>query len=88
MVRIAGGFVFCLDATNWELMGALNVGKRRQGKIAAKMAKHIGQGGPVRPFLQDVQPGTRTIRLILAICRAWEAQADDRLVEVGIAETL
>ena len=29
---------------------------------------------------------TRTIRIVLAVARAWEARVDNRLYEVGVAE--
>jgi polyphosphate kinase 2 (PPK2 family) len=50
--------------------------------------KHIGRGGPNQDFLQGVKPFTRTIRIFLAVARALEARDDNRLLEVGVAETL
>lgn len=69
-------------------MAALNVLKRKQARKGVKFLKKIGRGGPTKPFLAEVHPFTRTIRIILAIARGWEARVDNRLVEVGIAEAL
>ena len=69
-------------------MALWNVTKRKQLKEALRNEKVIGRGGFVQVFLDDVQPMTRTIRIILAICRAWEARVDDRFYEVGLAEAL
>lgn len=66
----------------------LDLNYPKEGKLAAKLAKRIGQGGPMKQFLNEVQPFTRTIRAGLAIARAVEAKVDNRLYEVGVAETL
>lgn len=60
----------------------------RQLKLSAKISKRIGQGGPIKDWLNEVQPYTRSIRIILAIARAIEAKIDNRMYEVGIAEAL
>jgi hypothetical protein len=65
-----------------------DVTKRSQLKRAAKQEKLIGQGGVAAGFLNDVQPFTRVLRIVLALCRAWEARVDNRFYEVGIAEFL
>ncbi len=67
-------------------MGALNVNKHRQAKLALKFVKHIGQGGPLSVFFDEVQKFTRTMRIVLGVARAWEARVDNRLLEVSMAE--
>lgn len=65
-----------------------HVSKHKQAKHALKQMKSIGQGGVVRLWLQEVHPFTRSIRIILAVARAWEARVDNRMYEVGLAEAL
>lgn len=48
--------------------------------------KMIGRGGYVADFLNDVTVFTRTIRIILACARGWEARVDNRFMEVLLAE--
>jgi hypothetical protein len=67
-------------------MAEWDVEKRRQMKQAVRMVKQLGRGGPIQLFLAEVQVFTRTIRLVLAMARAWEARVDNRFYEVGIAE--
>eukprot|EP00980_Cylindrotheca_fusiformis_P028310 scaffold22591_cov125-Cylindrotheca_fusiformis.AAC.6 len=86
LVRLSGGYEYCLVPINWEAMGTYMVEKRRQGKRALRSMKAIGRGGPSSDFLSVVKPFTRTIRLFLAIARGYEARRDQRLVEVGLAE--
>lgn len=50
------------------------------------MVKQLGRGGPIKLFFDEVQPFTRTLRLVLALARALEARVDNRFYEVGIAE--
>jgi hypothetical protein len=88
LVRTSGGYEYCLDHINWETMASYIVRKRRQAKDALKSMKAIGRGGPSRDFLTNVKPFTRTIRIVLAVARGWEARVDNRLYEVGIAEAL
>lgn len=56
LLRTSGGYEFCLDPINWELMGTYLVRKRRQAAKALKRVKKIGRGGPVRDFLVNVKP--------------------------------
>ena len=87
LVRLAGAGVYSAIPLNWTTMATWDVTEgRKQLKAAYKQMKRVGQGGVIRPFLQYVHPFTRTIRLILAIARAWEARVDNRLYEVGLAE--
>jgi len=88
LVRVSGGYVYCQDPLNWTTMAIWKVSKDKQAKHALKQMKDIGKGGPIRIFLQKVHPFTRSIRIILAVARAWEARADNRLYEVGLAEGL
>ncbi|GAX23460.1 hypothetical protein FisN_15Lh156 [Fistulifera solaris] len=84
LVRLAGTTVLCQKS--WELMTEWDVEKRRQMKQAVRMVKQLGRGGPIQLFLAEVQVFTRTIRLVLAMARAWEARVDNRFYEVGLAE--
>jgi len=89
LVRLSGGLVYCQDPLQWTAMSIWHVSKDgKQAKHALKQMKSIGKGGAARLFLQEVHPFTRTIRIILAVARAWEARVDNRLYEVGIAEAL
>jgi hypothetical protein len=67
-------------------MGAFNVKKHKQAKRALKSMKVIGRGGVSRDFLKLVHPFTRSIRILLAIARGWEARIDNRFYEVLVAE--
>lgn len=88
LVRLAGGYVYCLDPLLWATMAMWDVQDPTEAKLAWKQSKAIGQGGTIKPFLEDVHPFTRSIRIILAVARAWEARVDNRLYEVGLAEAL
>jgi hypothetical protein len=88
LLRLAGGLVFCGDDLAWEAMATFDVSRHKQARRARKMVKNIGRGGPIAPFLAMVHPFTRTLRIVLAFARAWEAKVDNRLYEVGLAEAL
>lgn len=70
----------------WSQMARLNVHKHKQMKAAYRAMKAIGRGGAERIFLKRVFRFTRTLRIVIAIARAWEARIDNRLYEVGMAE--
>jgi hypothetical protein len=55
LVRVSGGYVYCLNRTNWKAMAAYTVRRRKQAKPALKSMKAIGQGGPSKDFLNNVQ---------------------------------
>eukprot|EP00539_Tryblionella_compressa_P014177 CAMPEP_0178819250 /NCGR_PEP_ID=MMETSP0746-20121128/2870_1 /TAXON_ID=913974 /ORGANISM="Nitzschia punctata, Strain CCMP561" /LENGTH=819 /DNA_ID=CAMNT_0020480499 /DNA_START=138 /DNA_END=2597 /DNA_ORIENTATION=- len=86
LVRLSGGYEYCLNNLAWFAMGAFNVKKHKQAKRALKSMKAIGRGGVSREFLQNVHPFTRSVRLLLAIARGWEARVDNRFFEVLVAE--
>lgn len=86
LVRVSGGIVWCQDPVNWVRMAEIKVQKSKGASQGLKVIKRIGRGGPTAIFHNEIQPFTRSIRLILAICRAWEARVDNRLCEVGLAE--
>jgi hypothetical protein len=88
LVRVSGGYEYCIDKNNWLAMGLYKVSRHRQAKKALKSVKGIGRGGPSRDFLANVQPFTRSIRIILAVARGWEAKVDNRFMEVLLAEAL
>lgn len=69
-------------------MVAFDVARRTQLKAAVRAEKTIGRGAAEGAFLDFVQPFTRSVRIVLACCRAWEARVDDRFYEVGLAEAL
>mmetsp|Transcript_59263 Transcript_59263/g.144912 ORF Transcript_59263/g.144912 Transcript_59263/m.144912 type:complete len:878 (-) Transcript_59263:4409-7042(-) len=86
LVRLSGGYEYCLSTLHWTAMGLYNVNKRKQGKHALKAMKTIGRGGVSKDFLKHVKPFTRSIRIVLAVARGWEARVDNRMFEVLIAE--
>lgn len=88
LVRVSGGYEYCLTEINWVAMGLYKVSKHRQAKKALKSVKGIGRGGPSRDFLSNIKPFTRSIRIILAVARGWEAKVDNRFTEVMLAEAL
>jgi polyphosphate kinase 2 (PPK2 family) len=99
LVRLAGSYQWCYDKSNWIAMALLDISSsssakfsRKQQKFAMRQAirsvKSIGRGGPIRNFLENVHAFTRTLRLVLAVFRALEARVDNRLLEVGVAETM
>ncbi|KAG7352169.1 hypothetical protein IV203_008217 [Nitzschia inconspicua] len=86
LVRLTGGYEYCLNTLAWMAMAAFNVKKHKQAKQALKSMKAIGRGGVSRDFLKHVKPFTRSIRIVLAVARGWEARVDNRFYEVLIAE--
>lgn len=56
LVRLSGGYEYCLNPTNWTAMGAYAVQKRKQGKRALRSMKAIGRGGVSKDFLSNVKP--------------------------------
>jgi hypothetical protein len=56
LVRLSGGYEYCLNNLAWVAMGAYNVAKHKQSKGALKSMKAIGRGGVSRDFLQIVHP--------------------------------
>lgn len=56
LVRLSGGYEYCLNPINWQAMGIYMVEKRKQGKRALRSMKAIGRGGPSRDFLSNVKP--------------------------------
>jgi hypothetical protein len=71
LVRVSGGYEFCLDRINWEAMAAYTVRKHKQAKRALKSMKAIGRGGPSRDFLHNVKPVSSFLeqRIILSWLR-------------------
>ena len=52
---------------------------------ALRLVKKLGRGGPMRWFLQTVQPFTRTLRIVVGSWR-WIEAAQCRRLEVGVEE--
>jgi len=88
LVRVSGGYEFCINKVHWIEMGLYKVSRHKQAKKALKSVKGIGRGGPSADFLAVVQPFTRGIRIVLAVARGWEARVDNRFLEVLLAEIL
>lgn len=86
LVRLSGGYEYCLSTIAWTAMGLYDVTRRKQSKHALRAMKTIGRGGVSRDFLKNVKPFTRSIRILLAVARGWEARVDNRMMEVFIAE--
>lgn len=84
---MSGLAVFAHTEANQEAFAALNLLKKKGPKHAAKLVKHMGQGGPMRPFLKAVQPLTRTIRIVCALWR-WVEATKARRAEVGCRELM
>jgi len=57
----------------------------RNTRHAVKIVKKLGQGGPMRFFLQYVHPFTRSLRLLVGVWR-WTEAAQCRRGEVGTEE--
>ena len=77
--------MFYISDETHDAIETLNLMKRKGPKLAAKLVKRMGQGGPMRPFLKASQPFTRTVRIVCAIWRFVEATRPRR-VEVGFRE--
>jgi len=85
LVRLGG--LETLAREQWHEMELLEPKKRKAMKHAFKYAKRMGQGGPMRGFLNGVQPFTRGVRLLVAAWR-WFESAPCRRLEVGVEESL
>jgi hypothetical protein len=64
LVRVSGGYQYCLNSVVWVAMGAFNVQKHKQAKQALKSMKAIGRGGVSRDFLAHVQPVSTILQSI------------------------
>jgi hypothetical protein len=87
LVRLGGLIVFAADALIWEQLTTANLKRRKGRKRAAKLSKHLGQGGPMHWFLQICRPFTRTVRIVVAVWR-WIEAAKPRRREVGVEEAM
>ena len=85
LVRLAGLWVRTEDDLIWEKMVGIKIWKSKGPRKALKLIKRLGQGGPMRLFLDAVQPFTRTIRIVVAAWRWFEA-SKCRRSEVGTEE--
>lgn len=87
LVRLAGLYVYTQDDEVWDKMVGIKIMKHKGPKKALKLIKRLGQGGPVRVFLKDVQPFTRFVRIVVAAWRYFEA-SKCRRTEVGVEEAM
>ena len=90
LVRLAG--LYFVAGLNWSAaidkrysLTGVDLYRNKGGKFALKLVKLLGHGGPMRGFLKDVQPFTRTIRIVVATWR-WIEAAPCRRLEVGMEE--
>lgn len=87
LVRLAGTETLASNPENWEKLTTVNLLRKRGVNTAFKMGKRLGQGGPMRAFLQAVQPFTRVIRLVVAAWR-WIEASKPRRAEVFVVRLL
>lgn len=85
LVRLSGLQMYAQDQSNWLAMTSIDLLKSKGPKHALKIAKRMGQGGVMRPFLNDVTVFSRTLRIFVALWRWYEA-APCRRTEVGVEE--
>jgi len=90
LVRLAG--LYFTVGLNWSMaidkkysLTGVDLYRNKGGKFALKLVKLLGHGGPMRGFLKDVQPFTRTVRIVVATWR-WIEAAPCRRLEVGVEE--
>mmetsp|Transcript_28893 Transcript_28893/g.48498 ORF Transcript_28893/g.48498 Transcript_28893/m.48498 type:complete len:544 (-) Transcript_28893:13-1644(-) len=87
VVRLAALYAYTQDATNWNRIITADLLRKKGPKITLKLIRRLSQGGPIRPFLKNVQPFTRCVRILVAVWRTIEA-ARCRRREVRLAELL
>lgn len=87
LVRLSGATVYAFAVVEWKsLLPSLIQKDKKSLKVTMKTMTTIGRGGMNRWFLKSVQPGTRTLRIVMAVGRGLEASVDNRFWEVLISE--
>jgi hypothetical protein len=87
LVRLSGAIVYAFVIFQWNaLLSSLIRHEKKSLKTAMKTMTMIGRGGTNRWFLKGVQPGTRTLRIVMAVGRGLEASVDNRFWEVLLSE--
>jgi hypothetical protein len=86
-VRLAGLYVYSIDPT--VVPGILLLDPERQKTVIKllKFSKRLGQGGPVRAFVESVKPFTRGMRMLVGSWR-WCEASPCRRGEVGLEELM
>jgi hypothetical protein len=93
LVRLAGLFTLAFTVVYLEKMLRITPVHRRGAALAktthgaARIVKKLGQGGPMKYFLNYVQPFTRALRLLVGSWR-WVESAQCRRDEVGTEEAM
>lgn len=87
LVRLAGLDTQARDPIFWAKMVSINPLRYKSLDKMSKLVKRLGQGGPMRFFLDRVHPFTRSVRIFVAAWR-WIEAAPCRRLEVGIEETI
>jgi len=87
LVRLAGLDTHARDPIVWAKMVSINPLRFKSLKKMYKIIKRLGQGGPMRWFLQRCHPFTRSLRILVGAWR-WVESAQCRRLEVGVEETM
>jgi len=91
LVRLSGAYVWYRYAKK-VTTATINLTSHNQKilkkglKNGLKAVKSTGRGGSTAQFLSDAHPLTRSLRIFMAVGRAFEASIDNRFLEVLIAE--
>jgi hypothetical protein len=86
LVRIGG--LETLAREYWISMVDLSPTRYKQAVLRSyKYYKHLGQGGPMRGFMDRCQPITRSIRITVGAWR-WIESAPSRRLKMGVEETM
>ena len=85
LVRLAGLAILYSYPEVQTALAVLNVTKHKDRSRAFKWMKKLGRGGEMSPFFKTVQPFTRSLRIIVAVWRWFEASKVRRF-EVGVEE--
>ena len=91
LVRLAGLWTLAITLEFLAKMESVEPYRRKRKanakntERALRLVKKLGRGGPMRWFLQTVQPFTRTLRIVVGSWR-WIEAAQCRRLEVGVEE--
>jgi hypothetical protein len=87
LVRLGGLDTHARDPIVWAKMVSINPLRFKSLRKMYKLVKRLGQGGPMRWFLDRVHPFTRTLRILVGAWR-WVESAQCRRLEIGVEETM